>query len=267
MNVKGIKSNILAAKITALIVMGVGGAATLKPEPAYAGIPVIDVTSLTQHIVSAVQNVQQVLQSIQSYQTQIQQFQQEILNTLQPNNFLWDDANNIVNSLLNEIDTISNFANQFGNIDNYLDRFQDVATYRNAPCLANGCNRAQMQNFLQQQRNQKNQKSNEVNQTNRAIIKGIEAQQQQMQQDAQALRNLQLNAQGTQGQVQVLQAANQLASNQAQQLIQIRGLLVSQQNALAASQLLEQDEKALQEAASLQASSTQGIVQSQRQGF
>ena len=72
----------------------------------------------------------------------------------------------------------------FRNIDNYLDRFQDVATYRNAPCLANGCNRAQMQNFLQQQRNQKNQKSNEVNQTNRAIIKGIEAQQQQMQQDA-----------------------------------------------------------------------------------
>lgn len=267
MYMKDLKRNILAAKMSAVIVIGIGSVAMIKPEPAYAGIPVIDVTSLTQHIVSAVQNVQQVLQSIQAYQTQIQQFQQEILNTLQPNNFLWDDANNIVNGLLNQIDTVSNFAQQFGSIDNYLDRFQDIASYRQAPCLANGCNRAQMQNFLQQQRNQKNQKSNEVNQTNRAIIKGIETQQQQMQQDAQALRDLQMNAQGTQGQVQVLQAANQLASNQAQQLIQIRGLLVSQQNALAASQLLEQDEKALEEAASQQARSTQGIVQSQPQGF
>ncbi len=262
MKVSNIKKKFLAAKITAVLVYGAGSIAMIKPEPAYAGIPVIDVTSLTQHILNAIQNVQQVLQTIQSYQTQIQQFQNQIVNTLQPAAFLWDDANNIVNNLLNEIDTVSNLANQFGTIDNYLNRFSDINTYRNAPCLAAGCNRNQMTQWLQAQQNLKEDKSSELNDSNRAIIKGIEDQQAQIQADAQALRQLQNNAMGTQGEVQVLQSANQLSSNIASSLIQVRALLVSQQNAVAASQLLESDEKALQEAAEAQARNTRAVQQS-----
>jgi len=259
MKLSKLSKNILAAKISAVLVIGIGGVGMIKPTPSYAGIPVIDVTGLTQHIVSAIQNVQQTLQVIQSYQTQIQQFQNQIINTIQPAVFLWDDANNVVNNLLNKVDTITDLSNQFGSIDNYLDRFKDINTYRNAPCLANGCTRNQMANWLRDQIDLKVDKSAELRETNRAVIRGIEDQQEQMMNDAQALRQLQQRTQGSQGQMQALQSANQLASTQANQLLQIRGLLISQQNAVAASQLLDADREALEEAATQKNRSTRAI--------
>jgi P-type conjugative transfer protein TrbJ len=51
--------------------------------------------------------------------------------------------------------------------------------------------------------------------------------------DARQLERLQSAAQGANGQMQAIGFANQLASQQANQLLQIRGLLIAQQNAMA----------------------------------
>lgn len=51
--------------------------------------------------------------------------------------------------------------------------------------------------------------------------------------DASTLQRLQASAQGAVGQMQAIGYANQLASQQANQLLQIRGLLMAQQNAMA----------------------------------
>jgi P-type conjugative transfer protein TrbJ len=51
--------------------------------------------------------------------------------------------------------------------------------------------------------------------------------------DARQLERLQISAEGAQGQVQAIGYANQLASHQANQLLQIRGLLIAQQSAIA----------------------------------
>lgn len=258
---KNIKRKFLAAKIAAVFVLSTGGMGTITDE-AQAGIPVIDVAGLTQSIISAIQNVQQVLQQVKDYQNQLQQLQNQVINTIQPAVFLWDDANNIINGLLNKIDTVSNLANQFGSIDNYLDRFQDINTYRNAPCLDNGCNRAQMTAWLRGQRDLSADKSGEVQETNRAIIRGVEDQQIQLQADAQSLRDLQNNAVGVQGNLEAIQTANQLASAQANQLLQIRGLLISQQSAVASSQLLDADKTALEAAATEKVRDVDNIVPS-----
>ena len=73
-----------------------------------------------------------------------------------------------------------------------------------------------------------------------------------MQSDARTLEQLQSRAQGADGQMQALGYANQLASQQANQLLQIRGLLIAQQNAVATRMQVEADREAIEQAASEQ---------------
>ena len=63
------------------------------------------------------------------------------------------------------------------------------------------------------------------------------------------LQRLQTQAQGATGQMQAIGYANQLASNQANQLLQIRSLLLAQQNALATRAQADADREAQQAAA------------------
>ncbi len=66
---------------------------------------------------------------------------------------------------------------------------------------------------------------------NDAMFRGLDRQQEAMEADARQLQRLQSGAQNVSGQVQAIGFANQLASQQANQLLQIRGLLIAQQNA------------------------------------
>ena len=65
-------------------------------------------------------------------------------------------------------------------------------------------------------------------QANDGLFKGIDQQQDSLQADARQLERLQSAAQGAVGQMQAIQYANQLASAQGNQLLQIRGLLIAQ---------------------------------------
>ncbi|HLP81980.1 MAG TPA: conjugal transfer protein TrbJ, partial [Nitrosomonas sp.] len=67
--------------------------------------------------------------------------------------------------------------------------------------------------------------------------------------DAKTLERLQSSAQSATGRLEALQYANQFASQQANQLLQIRGLMMAQQNAMATRMQAEADREA-QEAAS-----------------
>ena len=83
---------------------------------------------------------------------------------------------------------------------------------------------------------------------NDAMLKGIDKQQQNLKKDSEKLQVLQSQAQTAQGQKQALQAASQLSSNQAHQLLQIRGLLVAQQNAQAVRDAASVNKEAIQTA-------------------
>jgi P-type conjugative transfer protein TrbJ len=79
-------------------------------------------------------------------------------------------------------------------------------------------------------------------------MQGLAQQQTLMQNDAATLATLQSSAQNANGQVQAITAANQIASSQANQLLQIRGLLIAEQNAIVARNQAEAN-KTAQEAA------------------
>lgn len=235
------KRTTLAATVALMLTLA-GGASM----PAHAGIPVIDVGNLAQNIMTATESVAQTLKQIEQYQTQLQQYENMLQNTAAPAAYIWDQAQTTINGLLNAVNTLDYYKKQLGSLDSYLGKFQDVNYYKGSPCFSNaGCSAAEWAAMKQvQQLASESQKR-----ANDALFRGLEKQQKNLQSDAATLLRLQSAAQGATGQMQAIGYANQLASQQANQLLQIRGLLIAQQNAVATKMQADADREAQQTAA------------------
>jgi P-type conjugative transfer protein TrbJ len=235
---------------------------TAMMGPARAGIPVIDAGNLTQNVVTATEQVAQTLKQVeqyatqlqqleqqyQSYVTQIQQYENMVQNTVAPAAYIWNQAQSVMTQLRGATDTLSYYKNQVGSVDGYLAKFQDVNYYRNSPCYtATGCSAEDMATL---NRNAATIGSESQKKANDAMFKGLDQQQDAMQADAARLEQLQGNAQTATGQMQAIGYASQLAAEQGNQLLQIRGLLVAQQNAIATKMQADADKEARIQAAS-----------------
>lgn len=189
-----------------------------------SGIPVVDVLALFQLTLSAMEDVAQTVKQIEEYQTQLQQYENQLRNTLTVDNFEWSEATHTIRRLINAIDTLEHYRGVAGSIQEYLKKYGDLNYYRSLPCFAiDGC-RSEMEEL--------NADGAEAQKrANDAVVIGIDAQQSQLVVDAAKLDALQSNTETAQGQMEALQYANQFASHQAAQLLQIRGLLVQQQAA------------------------------------
>ena len=237
------KQKFLAAKVALAVALTAGAFTSV---PVQAGIPVIDGGNLIQNVMSAMEAVAQTAKQIEQYQTQLQQYENMIQNTTAPAAYIWDQAQSTMNTLLAAQDTLNYYKNQVGSLDAYLGKFQDVAYYRSSPCFSSGgCSDAERAAMEQNRR----LASESQKKANDALFKGLDQQQDALTADARTLQQLQGKAQGATGQMQAIGYANQLASQQANQLLQIRGLLMAQQNAIATRNQALADREA-QEAAS-----------------
>lgn len=239
------KKKTLAAKIPILPVALATSIFITPVQPVQAGIPVIDGTNLTQNIMSALEAVAQTAKQVQQYQTQLQQYENQLQNTMAPAAHIWDQAQRTINDLNQATNTLAYYQNQLGSLDAYLGKFQDVAYYRGSPCFSStGCSDAERAAMEENRR----LASESQKRANDALFKGLEQQQDNLEADARQLTRLQSAAQGADGQLAAIGYANQLASNQANQLLQIRSLLIAQQNAEATRLASELDDSARGEA-------------------
>ena len=83
---------------------------------------------------------------------------------------------------------------------------------------------------------------------NDAVFKSLSIQQDSLASDAQKLVQIQASAQNADGQLAAIGYANQLASAQTNQLMQIRALLISQQNMIATQSATQADKDARNQA-------------------
>jgi type IV secretion system protein TrbJ len=240
----------LGKKILAVIVLiALSALPATMPRANAGGIPVIDASNLTQNIMTAIESVVQTLKQIEQYKTQLQQYENMLQNTLAPAAYIWDQAVTTMNELRAAIDTLNIYKSQLGSIDAYLAKFQDVDYYRKSPCFREGgCTEAQWAALKEQQ----NLGSQAQKKATDGLFKGLDKQQDAMVADALTLQRLQSNAQGASGQMEALGYANQLASHQANQLLQLRALFIAQQNAIATRQRVIADREAQQAAAAEQ---------------
>jgi P-type conjugative transfer protein TrbJ len=210
------------------------------------GIPVIDVGNLSQNVMTAMESVAQTLKQIQQHKTQLQQYENQLQNSTAPPAYLWDKTQATINALIIANDLLQQHKSRLGSLENYLNRFQDVSYYRSSPCFsATGCSAAQ---WAELQQNKAFAASSQKR-ANDAIFRGLDIQQQNLSSDAQNLERLQSTAQTATGQMQAIGYANQLASQQTNQLLQIRALLVAQQGAVTTRMQAQADQEAQQAAA------------------
>ncbi len=219
----------------------------------FAGIPVIDSTNLSQNTVSATEQITQTLKQVQQYSTQLsqystqlQQYSNMVQNTAVPTSFTWANASQTISGLSNTLNTLSGFQTQFGSLDNYVKSYQNQNQYENSACFNNiACTPSALSNL-----NNTLKLGSQAQQTaNAAEIQVIDSQQTALQNDAATLQRLQNNAQTASGQMQAIGYANQLASNQANQLLQLRALLIARQTAEATRNQVIADREAQQAAA------------------
>lgn len=237
------KKSILAAKTFALSAT----VAFVVCQPASAGIPVIDGVNVTQSTISAMQNVAAVTKQIQQYKTQLEQYQNMLQNTIAPAAYVWSEVNGVINKVVSAQQTLDYYKSQAGSIDSYLSKYENVNYYRSSPCFQlGGCSDSDMQ-ALEERRADS---SDAVKRANADVIKSVDQQQQTLNTDAQNLQQLQSQATSATGQMQALQAANQLAAAQGNQLLQIRGMLLAQNQAAATLAQQQADRQAQEDAAS-----------------
>ena len=199
-------------------------------QQAVAGIPVVDGLNVNQYTISAIQNVAAVTKQIEQYKTQLEQYENMLQNTAAPATYIWDEADQTISKLQAAQDTLTYYKNQAGSLESYLSKYQDVSHYSASPCFGvQGCT-SEDQRAISKARADA---STARKQASDALLKNVDSQQDTLQKDADNLAAMQHHAVTANGQMQAIQSANQLASAQANQLLQIRSLLVAQQNAVA----------------------------------
>ena len=194
------------------------------------GIPVIDFSNLTQNVVTALHQVSAYAQQVQQYQLQLQQYANQVKNTIAPVAQVWQASQGAMNSVLGTVHMFQSGSQLQG----YLSQFQDVNYWLSAP----------PNSYTYQTAGSLAQK-----QANDALVKGIVQQEAQIRQDAATLERLQAQASTADGQMKALMAANELAALQQEQLLQIRELLLQEQQALAARNATLANDEAMREAA------------------
>ena len=239
-------------RMLALAVACAIGATMTSPARA-SGIPTLpgdiafNAGSYMEDIEQTIVQAEQYGTQLQQYINQLQQYELMVKNAAAPLVYVWDKANSLVNKVMGMTSIVDQYKNKFNNLDGYLNKFQDINYYRNSPCFSkSGCSETEWKVFEESRA----LGSEGIKKANDAMFKMLDAQQESLAEDARNLEKIQRNAQDADGQLKALAAANQLAANQAHQLMQIRALLIAQHNALAAIQQNAANIDAQQEAAS-----------------
>jgi type IV secretion system protein TrbJ len=217
------------ALVTALIITGLATAPVRAQQIVLDPMNLIENTitsiqSLSQYAKQAEQYLEQVKQfeeQVLQYETQLQQFATELQNTLTLPQFFWSDASGVISKLLAAGQLLSNLQNQLGGLEAYLSQYHNLQQFEQL--FANGITPASLQQLRQVQLT-----ASQAEQAANADAVNLIAQQRAaLQADAISLAHLQHTAQDAQGQMQALQAGNQLSSEIVNQLQQLRGCLLT----------------------------------------
>lgn len=183
-----------------------------------AGIPVFDAANTAQSTVSAIEAVSQTMKQLEQYTLQLQQFEDQIRNSLAPATYIWSKAQGTMDQMLSLQDS-ARYYTQSGGLEAYLSRYKDVNFYRG------GSMDGAMWRANDAFASESKKKAYD------AQVRVLKQQQETLRKEAAILERLQGGAQSAKGRLEAIQYANMLAAKQNNQLMQIRALLIAQQEA------------------------------------
>ena len=226
----------------------------------FGGGVVYDPSNFAKNTITAAEQIKATAKQLQQYQKQLQQLENQIRNSTAPPQFLWDEASYTVKRIVKSIDTLNYYKQQAGSVDAYMkSQFGTVSDYESQKCFTSaGCSAAEWKVV----QDRASESSTVQARSTEAMLRGVDEQQATLQADANKLVQIQAGAQGAEGHLAAMGYANQLASAQVNQLLQLRTLMIAQQAEAGIRQRALQDQEARREAASRQLHSGSSTVQS-----
>ena len=218
----------------------------MASSSAWAAFPVIDAGNLHQNLLTAINTAQQYTQQIEQYKTQLQQYQNMLTNTMALPDQTWSQVLSTIDGLTSSMQGLDAMTRNAGSLQAFLDTFGSTDTYAAQPCFNGGTCTTETINQIAHANAMGNAS---VKTANDSALLALQQQQQSLRTDASNVQDLQSSAASAKGQKAALDAANQLAAAEANQLMQIRALLVAQSTANAAHLAQENAIRAQQAAA------------------
>jgi P-type conjugative transfer protein TrbJ len=217
-------------------VMALACSAVPLPARAQLAVDCVNCSTTWTQLLQYAKEAQSLATQLQQYQTQLQQYANMITNTLALPQQVWGT----VQSDIMRVQALSNAgALLSGNSGSMITRLQSASAYANqATSLANiGSQFTTWQQTI----------GNNLTTMGRTL--GLQQSQQQNQ--TAILQALQQHSQSAQGQLQAIQAGNELAGANAAQLAQIQATLISTAQMQANAAAVAGDRQAAQDAALL----------------
>lgn len=256
---KKIKTILTATIATVLIGLS-------APAKAFFGAEIVfDPTAIIQTTKSAIEEHAQTLKQIEQYILQGKEYAQQIKDAMAPAAYIFDEVTSTIDEIQALNSTIDGYISEYGDVEGYLSKFKDVSYYKDSPCFKEGgCSQDEFQDL----HDSIAFGSESQNESNSDFIRYLEQQQDALKDDAKTLEKLQDQAQDADGHMKALQAANQLASAQANQLLQLRSGFNSFANAIVQrQQALQQVEAQAHAAGVALRRDTTKIIDSDNEGW
>ena len=230
-----------AARTRRLALVGAALAALVTasgPRPAQAqwAVTCVNCSTTWTQLLQYAKEAQSLATQLQQYQTQLEQYANMVTNTVALPQEIWGT----VQSDIMQIQALSNAASLLsGNSGSMISRLQSASAYANQV--------ASLGNIAGQVSTWQQTIGNNLSTMGRTL--GLQQSQQQNQ--AAIIQALQQHSQSAQGQMQAIQAGNELAGANAAQLAQIQSTLMTTAQMQASNAAVAADKQATEDAAML----------------
>jgi type IV secretion system protein TrbJ len=222
----------------------------LPLQAAEAQWVVTDPTNLVENVISAIQEVNSALKQVEQYKTQIDQYTAELRNVAAPAVFVWDLSKDTVETAERVEKKLTDYRQLIRDTDASLSQLGDPDYYKSSPCYnAQAASHGGCGVFLSALQQEERKKTQTQYEANEELFRTLDAQHNSMTKRMERLQDLQKTSEKADGQMKVLQAANQLTSAQIAELMEIRSLLIAQQNVAVEQRRAELARQAAAEAA------------------
>jgi type IV secretion system protein TrbJ len=216
-----------------------------RPAEAQWAVACVNCATMWTQLLQYAKEAQAMATQLQQYQTQLQQYANMVTNTAALPQEVWGT----VQSDIMQVQALSNAASLLsGNSGSMVSRLQSASAYANqASSLGNVAGQ-----FSTWQQTIGNNLS--------TMGRTLGLQQSQQQNQAAIIQILQRHSQSAQGQMQAIQAGNELAGANAAQLVQIQATLTATAQMQASNATVAADRQATEDAAMLHFATPQPVA-------
>jgi P-type conjugative transfer protein TrbJ len=232
------------AFVAGIALTATGSFVTPHPAQAQWAVECVNCSTMWTQLLEYAKQAQQLETQLQQYETQLQQYANMVTNTVAIPQQMWGT----VQSDIMQVRNLSNAASLLsGNAGSIVTRLQSASGYASQA--------ANLGNIAGQFTTWQQTIGNNVNTLGRTL--GL--QQDQQASNATLLTTLESHSQSAQGQMQAIQAGNELAHANAAQLQQIQATLTATAQMQATGMAVDADRRASEDAALLQWSTPERI--------